>query len=109
MTKMQNRLLMNDQLIKQLEMEREDMMFWQTGEKIKIEKHFQDVLKCLETACNSLSEKRQDDLDLKEQLITSSCLAPSPELITIQQVMIDERKMAEYNMSGCWGRVKSFA
>ena len=70
MTKMQNRLLMNDQLIKQLEREREDVMFWQTGEQIKIEKHFQDVLKCLETACNSLlsqveneAEKRQDDLD----------------------------------------------
>ena len=69
-TKMQNRLLMNDQLIKQLEREREDVMFWQTGEQIKIEKPFQDVLNCLETACNSLlsqveneAEKRQDDLD----------------------------------------------
>jgi hypothetical protein len=73
-TKMQARLLLNDQLIKQLEKE---------------------------------AKKRQDALDLKEQRINSACLALSLELINIQQMMMDKRKMAEYDVSGCWDRLKS--
>ena len=112
-TKMQARLLLNDQLIKQLEKEREDVMSWQSEEQRKIEKHFQNVLKRLETArivssqVEKEAKKRQDALDLKEQRINSACLALSPELITIQQVMMDKRKMAEYDVSGCWDRLKS--
>lgn len=112
-TKMQARLLLNDQLIKQLEKEREDVMSWQSEEQRKIEKHFQNVLKRLETArivssqVEKEAKKRQDALDLKEQRINSACLALSLELINIQQVMMDKRKMAEYDVSGCWDRLKS--
>eukprot|EP00092_Neocalanus_flemingeri_P018804 GFUD01020362.1.p1 GENE.GFUD01020362.1~~GFUD01020362.1.p1 ORF type:complete len:646 (-),score=219.15 GFUD01020362.1:60-1997(-) len=113
-TKIQSRLLLNDQLIKQLEEEREDVVSWQKEEQRKVEKHFQDVLRRIGAARDGFlsqldkeATNRLQSLDLREQCINSACLVLSPELITIQQVMMDEFRKDKYDMSGCWDRVQS--
>jgi len=112
--KVQSRLLLNDQLIKQLEEEKEDVMAAQVEQQQKIEEHFNDILVRLEKARNSLLSqldkevtRKLDSLHKKEQMINSSCLALSPELFSIQHALINEKMTASFDVSSCEERVMS--
>jgi len=110
----QSRLLLNEQQIKNLEQEKKEVISTQVNEEQKIEEQFQVALLRLEKARNSFLAKldeeatrRLDAIKLKKQTLNSASLALSPELITIQQVLMDEKGTAIFDVSSCQDRVLS--